>query len=90
MTRYIIDSGLGPFAWFINDTRPRVEGNNLSDQQEQLVIQVNHAITEIVRPRPAKVIRPIRVVTATTEPVAIPVLQVPTPETVAVQLRSRT
>lgn len=88
---YLLDSTLGHGARFHNNERPTVRCAKGQDNilRRRLTERVNGMIAEIVeidQPKPAKVHRRVRI-RGTTKRVAIPVLQVPSPEQAANYLR---
>ena len=72
--RYVLDSRLGPGALFVNEDAPIITcaKTQVTPIRERLTQRVNVLITEIAQPKPAKVVRKVRV-KADRSAVAIPV-----------------
>lgn len=87
LIKYRLDSKLGATAVLLMEKIPVIQVTEvLSIQQQRLMQDANSLIREIVRPKRAKVIRPIRVAPAASS-VTIPVVQVPSLATVSQQLQ---
>jgi|SRR5882672_9904613 len=75
---YTLDSKLGPGALLVNETAPIITcSGQMTPLRQQLTTEVNALIAAIAQPKPAKVVRKVRI-KADRQTVVIPVQNIDT------------